>query len=414
MSRRRSNISLTALIVMLMTVMLACAPAQAAKRMEVGLQDDGAFVSEVGLKRSKALNLAEQLEVTRIRVNIQWAKVVNSPGKKKRPKKRRYDFASYDALVNAAKRRGMKLQVNLTGMAPAWATNNHKVGGDRPNTKYFKEFARAVVKHFRKHVDRYAIWNEPNYKAWLGPSSASPKLYHKIYETSYDLIRKYNPKAKILIGETAPYGQEGRSTPPLEWLRKLAKYGRLRADGYAHHPYDFRHSVTYDYPGSDNVTISGLSRLTKQLDKLKKQKKLLTPKGKALDVYLTEYGYMRSGKYKVSEKTRAKYLTKAFEYALGNSRVKQMTQYLLVKPPWHRADFDTGLVSRKKGKPGKAFRALAKWAKQQAQKHKILVARKPKPARTNGTVPAVQPGEAPQPPDEAPQPGPLPDLPLPR
>jgi hypothetical protein len=387
MSRR--NITSLTLIVVFATFAFACAPALAAKKMEIGLQDDGAFVSEVNLKRSKALNLADQLKVTRIRVNIQWAKVVNSPGKKKRPKKRRYDFASYDALINAAKRHGIKLQVNITGMAPAWATNNHKVSGDRPNVKYFKEFARAVVKHFRGHVDRYAIWNEPNYKAWLGPSSASPKLYHKIYKTSYELIRKYNPKAKILIGETAPFGQSGRSTPPLEWLRRLAKYGRLRADGYAHHPYDFRHSVDYSYPGSDNVTMSGLSRLTKQLDKLKKQKKLMTRKGKALDVYLTEYGYMRSGKYKVSESTRAKYLTKAFQRALENPRVKQMTQYQLVRPPWARDDFDTGLVSKKKGKATKAFRALAKWAKKQAQKHKILVAHKPRPANKRSATPSL-------------------------
>jgi beta-xylosidase len=390
MSRRRRHTTVLALVVVLSTVALTSAPAQAAKGLEVGLQDDGAFLAQIGLKRSKALNLADQLEVTRIRTNVAWAKVVNSPSKKKRPKHRRYDFTSYDVLLNAAKRHGIRLQVNITGMAPAWATNNHKVSGDRPNTKYFKEFARAVVRHFGKHVDRYAIWNEPNYKSWLGPLKASPKIYHKIYKTAYDIIRKHNPKAKILIGETAPYGQSGRSTPPLEWLRKLAKYGRLRADGYSHHPYDFRHSVDYSYPGSDNVTMSGLSRLTNQLDKLRKQKKLMTRSGKALDVYLTEYGYMRSGRYRVSESRRAKYMTKAFQIALENSRVKQMTQYLLVRPPWSREAFDTALVSTKKGKPSKTFRAIAKWAKKQAQKHKILVAHKPQ-AKHRDTALALPP-----------------------
>jgi Cellulase (glycosyl hydrolase family 5) len=393
---RRSNITLCTLVVVFTTSALTCAPALGAKKMEVGLQDDGAFVAQIGLKRAKALNLAEQLKVTRIRVNVAWAKVVKKASKKKRPKHRKYDFTAYDKLLVAAKRRGIKLQVTITGMAPAWATNNHKVGGDRPKVKYFKEFARVTVRHFRRNADRYAIWNEPNYKAWLGPLKASPKIYHQIYETSYDIIRKYDPTAKVLIGETAPYAQSGRATSPLSWLRKMVKYGRLRADGYAHHPYDFRHGIDYDYPGSDNVTISGLSRLTKQLDKLKRQKKLMTPKGKALDVYLTEYGYMRSGKYKVRESTRAKYLTKAFQWALDNPRVKQMTQYLLVKPPWHHSDFDTGLVSKKKGKPSKTFRALAKWAKKQAKRHKIVVAHKPQAERQNAvpgapSAPALPP-----------------------
>jgi Cellulase (glycosyl hydrolase family 5) len=390
MSRRR-NITLLALVVVLTTFAFACASALgAAKPMEIGLQDDGAFLAQIGLKRSKALSLAEQLKVTRIRVNVAWAKVVRGANKKKRPKHRKYDFTSYDKLLVAAKKRGIKLQVNITGMAPAWATNNHKVGGDRPNVKYFKEFARVVVKHFRRNVDRYAIWNEPNYKAWLGPLKASPKIYHQIYDTSYDLVRKYDPSAKILIGETAPYSQSGRSTAPLSWLRKVVHYGRLRADGYAHHPYDFRHPVDYHYPGSDNVTMSGISRLTKQLDKLKKQKKLMTRKGKALDVYLTEYGYMRSGKYKVSESTRAKYMTRAFQWALDNPRVKQMTQYLLVRPPWSKEEFDTALVSTKKGKPSKTFRALAKWAKKQAAKRKIVVAHKPRTSRRNA-APALPP-----------------------
>jgi hypothetical protein len=386
---RRGNISMLALVLVLTTGVFACAPALgAAKPMEIGLQDDGAFLAQIGLKRSKALNLAGQLKVTRIRVNVAWAKVVRHANKKKRPKHRRYDFTSYDKLLVAAKKRGIKLQVNITGMAPAWATNDHKVGGDRPNTKYFKEFARVTVKHFRRNVDRYAIWNEPNYKAWLGPLKASPKLYHKIYKTSYDLIRKYDPSAKILIGETAPYAQSGRCTSPLSWLRKLVHYGRLRADGYAHHPYDFRHPIDYSYPGSDNVTMSGLSRLTKQLDELAKQKKLLTRNGKALDVYLTEYGYMRSGKYRVPESTRAKYMTKAFQWALDNSRVRQMTQYLLVRPPWSREEFDTALVSTGKGKPSKTFRAIAKWAKKQAKKHKIRVARRPS-SKPRSAAPAL-------------------------
>jgi GH35 family endo-1,4-beta-xylanase len=396
MSRRRHTPVLT-LFVVLTTFAFASSPAQAGRGMEVGLQDDGAFVAQVGLKRSKALDLADQLKVTRIRTNVAWAKVVNKPTKKKRPKHRHYDFTAYDKLLNAAKRHGVKLQLTITGMAPAWATNNHKVGGDRPNVKYFKEFARAVVHHFRKHADRYAIWNEPNYKAWLGPLKASPKLYHQIYKTSYDIIRKQDPSAKILIGETAPYGQSGRATSPLSWLRSLAKYGRLRADGYAHHPYDFRHSIDYSYPGSDNVTMSGLSRLTGELDKLARQKKLTTPHGKALDVYLTEYGYMRSGKYRVSESTRARYITKAFQIALDNSRVRQMTQYLLVRPPWSREQFDTAIVSTKKGKKpkkSKTFRALAKWAKKQARKHRIVVPHKPRPkSQSSGpSLPALPHG----------------------
>ena len=100
MSRRRQT-PVLALIVVLLTVAFASTPAHAAKGLEIGLQDDGAFLAQIGLKRSKALKLADQLKVTRIRTNVAWAKVVNKPGKKKRPKHRRYDFTSYDKVGDA-------------------------------------------------------------------------------------------------------------------------------------------------------------------------------------------------------------------------------------------------------------------------------------------------------------------------
>lgn len=348
----------------------AAPSAHAAKGMEVALQDDDSFVTELGLKRTKALKLADKLFVSRIRVNIPWNAVVNSPRSKKRPKKRHYDFTSYDVLWNRAREHHIKLQITISGFAPAWATGNHKVGDYKINVGYFKEFVRRVAQHFKHHIDRYAIWNEPNYVSWNGPLSSAAKTYRAMYQTAYTQIRHIDPKAKILIGETAPYEQSGRCIAPLKFLRDVVKPGPLKADGYAHHPYDFRHSVDYSYPGKDNVTISGLGRLTSQLDKLAKQHLLTTPAGKPLNVYLTEYGYMASGKYQIDDTERAKYVVKAFKIALANPRVKEMLQYLLVKPPPDGLRFDTSIVS-KSGKPSKVFNSLAGWAKKQAKAKKI-------------------------------------------
>jgi GH35 family endo-1,4-beta-xylanase len=346
-------------------------PAHAAKGMEVALQDDGAFVSEIGLKRKKALQLADKLFVSRIRVNLPWSAIVNSPRKKKRPKKRHYDFTSYDALYERAKTHGIRLQLTISGFAPAWATGNKKIGGYKIKIGDFKEYVRAVVRHFRKSTDRYAIWNEANYVSWNGPLSSAAKTYRKMYQTAYGVIRKHDRTAKILIGETAPYAQSGRSIAPLKFIRDVVAPGPLRADGYAHHPYDFRHGINYRYPGSDNVTISTLSRLTSQLDKLATSGRLRTPGGKALDVYLTEYGYMASGKYKVRDSKRAQYIPRAFQIALDNPRVKQMLQYLLVKPADRNLRFDTSIVSKKKGKQSKTFKALAAWAKKRNAEKRI-------------------------------------------
>jgi hypothetical protein len=345
-------------------------PAHGAKGMEVALQDDSALLAQNGMSRGRALKLADQLHVTRIRVNVLWSSVVKKANRRKRPKHPRYDFTSYDRLVNAARAHGMKLELTLSGFAPAWATGNHRIGGYKPNVKYFKEFVRVTAKHFKGHVDRYAIWNEPNYVSWISPLKSGPKIYRSLYVAGWSTIKSIDPAAKVLIGETAPYEQARRCTAPLKFLRGVLQAGPLKADGYAHHPYDFRHSLTYRYPGKDNATLYTLGNLTSLLDRYAGSRRLATPAGKSLPLYLTEYGFMGSGKYKIKDSKRAKYLTKAFQYALDNSHVKQMLQYLIVKPSSAHAFFDTSIVSRK-GKKSKSFKALASWTKKQANAKRI-------------------------------------------
>ena len=94
-------------------------PAHAARGMEVALQDDSSFVAQIGLKRKKALAFAAKLHVTRLRVNIPWVAVVNKAHSSRRPKKRHYDFTSYDALFNKARAKGIRLQLTISGFAPA-------------------------------------------------------------------------------------------------------------------------------------------------------------------------------------------------------------------------------------------------------------------------------------------------------
>jgi len=371
----------TTLVAAIVATCLAAtgAPARAANRMEVAIQDDGPLVSNTPIKRSKDLKLAAKLKVTWIRVNIPWSSVVNHPHRRTKPKHVRYSFNGYDKLYLAARKRGMKLQITISGFAPAWATGNGRVGDYRIKTKYFTSFVKVVARHFRGHVARYGIWNEPNYVSWLSPMSEAPKIYYRMYTNAWKWIKKIDPRAKILFGETAPYAQSGRATAPIWFIKRVVHYGKVKADGFAHHPYDFRHSLYYHYPGRDNATLETLSNLTHALDKLAAEHRMNTPLGAPLDLYLTEYGFMASGRYARGESFRAKYLPRAFQKALDNPRVKQMLQYLIVKPPARSAFFDTSIAS-KKGKVGKTFKALERWAKSAAKEHKIARATPPKSA----------------------------------
>ena len=379
---RHARVLLTALVAaaaVLTGCLIDAGDSRAARGMELAIQDDAAFVNGQYKRVSgdKAFAYTRALGVTRQRVNLQWAYTMPESqfNARRKPADVNYNFFGYDALIDRAAQNGVRIHISLTGPAPRWANARRYVpkrGWYKPSASEFGKFASLAAEHFKGRVDRYSIWNEPNWKTWLGPLANGPALYRALYVKGYAAIKAADPAAKVLIGETAPFARRGYATAPLAFLRSVTcvnkKYKRarscpkLKADGYAHHPYDFNHAPNYQYPGADNVTIGTLSRLTKALDKLSRAGVLRKNGGGKMPLYLTEYGYFASGHRALSKRLRSRYLQQAYSIALRNSRVKSQLQYLLVSPPRSaRASFfDLGLVSTR-GKRNVNYNALRSW-----------------------------------------------------
>ena len=371
----RRRLATLPLVVAVALGLFAPASAPAANGMEVAVQDDPVLLSRSYYDRERALQQARAMGATRIRVNMVWAGVANDPGAKHTPETVIYNWRPYDELIDAAARYGMRIQLTLTGPAPAYATYNLRRGVYGPKPKAYGAFARAAVRHFKGRVDRYAIWNEPNYISWMSPFNRGPALYRELYKAAYKEIKRGDKRAAVFIGETAPYSIRRRSMAPLQFLRDVTcAEGRgtrlrkglcspLRADGYAHHPYDYRHKPNYKYRGRDNVTLGTMSRLTGTLRALRRINALRTPKGKQPPVYLTEYGYFQSGKYALGEEVRSSYLRRAYAMAQRNRHVKQMLQFGFVEAPvnFPGAFFDLSVI-RGNGTPTASYEAIRSWA----------------------------------------------------
>jgi hypothetical protein len=351
-----------ALVSLTLITLVVPASAHAAKGMEFALQDDAVFVDQRWMAREQALEHAKELGTKRIRVNVLWSRVLTSDASHKTAPANGpvYDFSRIDELQAAAAKQSIKLQLTVSGPAPAWATADKKVGGYKPDAAKYAAFVRTVAAHFKGRVDRYAIWNEPNLSAWLAPSSTSPKQYRSLYKAAYSAVKTVDPHAKVLFGELAP-NRDGRTIAPLKFIKAAAPKGaKLKSDGLALHPYQLTSSPKQLAGGPDDVPISQLPRLTKALDQLARQKALATPKGKGLDLYLTEFGYLSAGNRGLAQSVRASWLRDAYDIARRNPRVKQMLQYQLVDPPaaelWHSAIIDHH------GRPQGAYAGLSKAA----------------------------------------------------
>ena len=339
------------LFAFLIVFALVAAKAAPAPALELGVQDDPVLLHRSYGDADLALQRVQEMNASRIRVNLVWARAETSPGL--------YDFSALERLYQDASARGLKLQVTLSGPAPAWATANGEEGYTHPSASRYAQFASAAATAFAGRIDRWSIWNEPNWNRLLQPTRKAPRVYRSLFRHGSAAIRAADPQAAVLIGEMMPGRNTTRSKPVLEFLRKVARGGGLVADGFALHPYYFAaHPAKARARDRDIVEIGSLSRLTKQLDRLRSRGALVTPSGRRMPVYLTEFGYFTSGPVRVSRSRHAKWMKAAWRIAEGNRRVKQLLQYQLVEP-WPTDVTWLSAVLNRDGSPRPAFRALA-------------------------------------------------------
>jgi hypothetical protein len=377
-----------------MLLLLVFVPAaRAAQGMEVALQDDPVFLHRDYYDRDQALAQARELGVTRLRVSLGWAATLGPQADDRtQPSPLVYDFSRYDDLIDAAAAYGIRLQINLIPPAPAWATGDRKLGVNKPNPRLYGRFVRTVAEHFKGRVDRFALWNEPNHVGWLTPQSTAAAQYRQLYLEGYKQIKRVDRSTEVLIGELVPYKNGSRSSAPLLFLRQLTctrtasgipgtrgyrmrKHGSctaLRADGLAHHPYEYQGPPERSYPGNDNVTIGTLNRMNSTLTELGRLRALATPKRRAVPLFITEFGYFGQGRNSHPDVRRASYLRRAYQIAQRNPMVRQMTQYLLVRPPrlYTGSYFDMSIMLPN-GQELAPFKELSRWARSASRRGQI-------------------------------------------
>ena len=353
-------------IAAVLACLIPAASAAASANLELAVQDDPVLLNRSYGDDQLTLDRSVEMGATWVRVNLRWA--ASMPDAQARARRKphtvAWDFSRLSRLLDETDARGLKVQVTLTGPAPAWATSTHRVGNQAPSKKQYGRFVAAAVRTFSGRVTRWSVWNEPNWHSQLGPRSRAASLYRGLYRSAYAAITAEQPKARVLIGELMPGANRTRSIPALRFLRSLAckRCPKLRADGFALHPYNFaRRPASARSSNRDVVEMGSLSRLTRALDDLARSGRLRTRRGGRMPLYLTEFGYHTTGPVAVSSSTHARWMTEAYRIAERNPRVRQLLQYQMIDP-WPENVTWRSAVLERDGTPTAAFRALAKLA----------------------------------------------------
>lgn len=325
----------------------APAPSQS---IETILQDDAALLYRSPGQVSRSLDRMATLGVDRVRITASWRRLEPRPGA--------YDADALhrlDRAVDGARRRGMRVMIDLGFFAPRWAVTRPATTGERnvwrPSVPAFGRFSERMARRYRGRVRLWTTWNEPNNWTFLQPQSegghsVSPGLYRRLHVAAYDRVKRVSPRNRVLIGGLASRGSSStgplRGIPPLRFTRELAcvdeqllavrtgacrDFRPLRADGFAMHPYSRRTTPGANDPAKDRVQLGELYKLTTLLRQLREGGRLAKP----LSLYITEYGYETDppDPTGVDPATEARFAGDALLLAWRTPEVRSFPQFLL-------------------------------------------------------------------------------------
>ena len=275
------------------------------------------------------------------------------------PRDPNYVWATYDATLRAAQKRGLKILLMATGPAPEWAAKPGSGGVVSPDPHEFGEFVSALAKRYDGRfdpdrggpaqplpkVDIWTIWNEPNLSTFLQPQHRdgrpySPLIYRKLYLAGQDAIHAQDPGAPILIGETAPTGGES-SVDPLTFTRQtLCLNGdfdplprcpepdqEVHAVGWSTHPYPLVGQPPFEPTSNPHfVTMSSLSALEGTLGGAEDAGAIPDD----FPIYVTEFGIQSyPDPNAVSLEQQAADIGIAEQFAYADPNVVTFAQYLM-------------------------------------------------------------------------------------
>jgi Cellulase (glycosyl hydrolase family 5) len=327
-------------------LLASAAPANA---FQIGMQDDDAFVSAPPAARARALDQAHAMGVTYIRITMVWEGFRND------------GLGPYDAAINEARRRGMSVQLTVTGNPSFTAGGRGYLGYRHPSPARFGRWIGQLARHFKGRVRWYSAWNEPNLEEYLAPQMVRGRryghvLYAKLVRAAYRAVKRADPQAKLLVGEAAPSGH------PVRFIERAARAlpGGLKADGWAHHPYQFVKVVPGRPQRRYSGGISNIGQMKATMRRLARQRKLRTAAGRPLPLFFTEFGYPRPGAFYgfFSEALRTSYTLAAFRLAKRYGAAVLVWYQLYNHPGRPRSGvWDTGLIGAD-GTPSGLYKRL--------------------------------------------------------
>jgi hypothetical protein len=324
-------------LLLALTATLVTAPrSSAAPDVKFGLTDDAWLENGRGTLDGRLAQL-DALGVRVVRFTLRWNQIARTrPTAPTDPTDSAYDWSKTDPVLEGLHDHGIDVVLQLLG-TPPWANGRKPANYAPTSPSTFSAFATAAA-HQYPWVKRWLVWNEPNQRIWLRPTSA--RIYTtRLLNPAYSAIHRVIRGAQVAGGGTAPRGASG-GVSPVAWLTGM-RAAHARLDAYAHNPYPLNPKRESPLTGGCNhcttVTMATLNRLVALVGRN-------FPRAR---IWLTEYGYQTNPPDRVlgvSRALQARYIGEGAFAAYRAARVDLLIQFLYQDEP-KLARFQSGLVT---------------------------------------------------------------------
>lgn len=167
-----------------------------------------------------------------VRFDIPWTHVSWQPGQ--------YDWRPYDAVVDAARARGLRILGVLGTLAPHIRPpgTGWQQGPTGPEQRAaFVSYAREAASRYAGRVEAWEVWNEPNLDQSWAPTPNVAEYAALLVATS-EAVRPVCGGCRIIAGGTGGAQPNSPDLDTLTWFRRLYATPAPRSvDASAVHPY---------------------------------------------------------------------------------------------------------------------------------------------------------------------------------
>jgi MYXO-CTERM domain-containing protein len=181
-----------------------------------------------------------------VRIDLNWFDA--------EPQQGNYNFAPFDALINAATAKGLNVLAVLA-YTPAWASAGNARGdstnNDVPNAGTYASFVTAVVNRYKSKVTHYELWNEPNLGEFF---EGTPQDYtSRVLVPGAQAVHAACPACKVVAPGLASIGSQYAT-----WMDASLAAAKNDIDIVSGHIYA---QFTQDDPGAGTTSDSFFNKL---------------------------------------------------------------------------------------------------------------------------------------------------------